>query len=59
MATKEDILQIALKHFANKGYENTTLEDIAKEIDITKPAIYYYFKNKEELYNEIFKENPA
>ena len=56
MATKEDILITAVKHFANKGYENTALEEIAKEIGITKPAIYYHFKNKQELYNEIFKE---
>ena len=56
MTTKEDILNTAIKHFANKGYENTALEEIAKEIGITKPAIYYHFKNKQELYNEIFKE---
>ena len=56
MATKEDILITAVKHFANKGHENTALEEIAKEIGITKPAIYYHFKNKQELYNEIFKE---
>jgi len=56
MATKKKIIQVSLKHFAQKGYENTTLEEIAKELNITKPAIYYHFKNKKNLYNEIFKE---
>ena len=55
MATKEQILKTALKHFAKKGYKNTSIEEIAKEIGITKPAVYYYFKNKKALYNEIFK----
>jgi len=52
--TKDEILKVALKHFAKKGYENTSLEDISKEIGITKPAIYYHFKNKNSLYNQIF-----
>jgi AcrR family transcriptional regulator len=52
--TKKEILKVSLKHFALKGYENTSLEDIAKELNITKPAIYYHFKNKNSLYNQIF-----
>ena len=54
MSKKEEILEIALKHFASKGYENTSLEDVAKELNITKPALYYHFKNKQEIYNQIF-----
>jgi AcrR family transcriptional regulator len=54
MATKDEILNTALKLFAQKGYENTSLEEIALNIGITKPAIYYHFKNKKRLYNEIF-----
>ncbi len=53
MNTKEKILKTAVRHFS-KGYENTSLEEIARELDITKPAIYYHFKNKNVLYNEIF-----
>jgi len=52
---KEKIILTALKHFARRGYENTTMNDIAKDLQITKPALYYYFKSKKELYNEIFK----
>ncbi|AZV46076.1 hypothetical protein C3L23_01950 [Nautilia sp. PV-1] len=56
MATKDEILKVSIKLFANNGYENTSLEEIAKEAGITKPAIYYHFKNKKKLYNEIFVE---
>jgi AcrR family transcriptional regulator len=55
MSTKEMILKTAVKYFS-KGYENTSLEEIAKELNITKPAIYYHFKNKKTLYNEIFMQ---
>jgi AcrR family transcriptional regulator len=54
MATKDEILSTALELFAQKGYENTSLEEIALKIGLTKPAIYYHFKNKRSLYNEIF-----
>ena len=57
MSKKKEILKIALKHFAIKGYENTSLEDVAKEVGVTKPALYYHFKNKNELYNKIFISN--
>ncbi|MEO1923628.1 MAG: TetR/AcrR family transcriptional regulator [Nautiliaceae bacterium] len=56
MTTKEEILKEALKLFAKKGYARTSLEEIANNVGITKPAIYYYFKNKKHLYNEIFIE---
>ena len=54
MSKKDEIIKIALKHFAKTGYENTSLEEIANDLDMTKPAIYYHFKNKRELYNQIF-----
>jgi len=51
---KDEILEIALSYFAKNGYENTTLQEIAKDANITKPAIYYHFKNKRKIYNQIF-----
>jgi AcrR family transcriptional regulator len=51
---KEKIIKTALKHFAVNGYKKTSLENIAKELNITKPALYYHFKNKNDLYNAIF-----
>jgi len=53
--TKEEIIKTALKHFALKGYENTSMNEIAADLNISKPALYYHFKNKQDLYNEIFK----
>src|SRR6267142_1740899 len=35
--------------FNKKGYHGTTIEDIAQRLNVTKAALYYYVKNKEEL----------
>lgn len=51
---KEMILDIALVHFSQNGFDNSSLEDIAKQCNITKPAIYYHFKDKATLYKEVF-----
>jgi len=44
------ILLAAEECFAKYGYKKTTLEDIGKVVGISKPAIYYYFKSKAEIY---------
>lgn len=46
---KEEILQSALGLLAEKGYHGTTMEDIASHLLMTKGAIYYYFKDKQDL----------
>lgn len=46
---KEDILRSASLVISRQGYHNTTMEDIAAELLMTKGSLYYYFKNKEEL----------
>lgn len=46
---KEDIFNKAAEIFAKKGYERTTLEEIAAELRMTKGSIYYYFKGKEDI----------
>ena len=57
---KERIAKVALKVFANKGYQNTDINDILKEAKISKSTFYYYFKSKRELYeiivNDFFME---
>ena len=50
---KELILEHARRSFSKLGYGLTTLESIAKECSITKPAIYYHFKDKEALYKAV------
>jgi AcrR family transcriptional regulator len=52
-AAKDKIIQAAFKTFTKKGYHKTTMEDIAKEIGVSKGALYQYYKNKKELLNEI------
>lgn len=42
----------ALEVFARYGYKKATLDDIAKEIGITKPGIYKYVKDKMDLYEK-------
>ena len=52
-STKDKIISVAMQIFAQKGYEGTTLDEIAKLCNITKPAIYYHFKDKASLYEYI------
>ncbi|MBO8151209.1 MAG: hypothetical protein DRP91_04030 [Candidatus Neomarinimicrobiota bacterium] len=51
--TKDRIIDIAIEMFAKKGYENVSMNEIAKEVGISKPAIYYYFESKEKLFIEM------
>ncbi len=46
---REAILHAAAKAFSENGYHRTSLDDIAKRLGITKPTLYYYARNKEEL----------
>lgn len=46
----DDIKTTALKLFANKGYEGTSMGNIAAEVGIRKASIYSHIKSKEELY---------
>ncbi|MEM9680098.1 MAG: TetR/AcrR family transcriptional regulator [Bacteroidota bacterium] len=48
-ARQNEILLKALRLFANKGYFNTSISDIAKEAQISKGLLYSYFENKEQL----------
>jgi len=50
---KELILKAAIANFSKFGYENTNLDLIAKECKITKPAIYYHYKDKAALYEAV------
>jgi AcrR family transcriptional regulator len=48
-ATRDRIMQAALDLFQTRGYEGTTMRDIAQKARIALGASYYYFKNKQEL----------
>ena len=45
-----EIIDVAEKIFSLKGFNKTTMDDIATELELTKPALYRYFKSKEDLY---------
>lgn len=47
---QKKIVSQAFKVFLEKGFEKTTMDDIAGGLGVTKPAIYRYYKNKEELF---------
>ncbi len=53
VSKKELIIEHSRKSFSQKGYELTCLESVAKECGITKPAIYYHFKDKATLYKAV------
>lgn len=48
---KQEMLDTAMKVFARKGYEATTMADIAKEMRVVPGLCYRYFPSKEELYH--------
>lgn len=50
---REVILDVASKHFSKAGFSSASLEEIASEVGITKPAIYYHFKDKSALYEAV------
>ena len=62
--TVERILDAAQRLFLEKGYENTTIQDIVNELGgLTKGAVYHHFKSKEEIMEAVndrmfFSNNP-
>ena len=53
LTSKEKIIKAAIKVFAAKGYDGTSMDGIAQAARLTKPMIYYHFKNKESLYESV------
>jgi AcrR family transcriptional regulator len=49
-AKRERILRVAERLFHENGYADTTMEQIVRELGVTKPYVYYYFRNKQELF---------
>jgi AcrR family transcriptional regulator len=53
---KKEFLDIARKLFFTKGYEQTSVDEIIKEVGLSKGSFYYYFKSKEDLLDELTRE---
>lgn len=52
---REAVIVTAARAFRDRGYHNTSLDDIARELNVTKPTIYHYVQNKEQLLFECFR----
>lgn len=50
------ILDAAKKTFLNKGFQKANMADIAAEVGLTRPAMNYYFRTKERLFQAVFSE---
>ena len=56
MTTKEKILKVSAKLFAEKGFYGTSIRDIAKQAKVNVAAINYHFGSKKNLYLEVIQE---
>jgi AcrR family transcriptional regulator len=54
--TRQRIQDVALELFAEQGYEKTSLREIAEHLGVTKAALYYHFKTKEEIIVSLFED---
>ena|ERR1700761_922496 len=52
-STRERILDIALELFIERGYDKTSIRDIAERLGTTKAALYYHFKSKADILLEL------
>jgi AcrR family transcriptional regulator len=53
---RDAVVRAAAREFNARGYHNTSLDDIATALGVTKPTVYYYVANKEQLLFECFRE---
>jgi AcrR family transcriptional regulator len=53
---REELLLVARHIFAERGFQSTTMDDIAKEAGFTKPILYQYFDSKGDLFREIVSD---
>lgn len=52
---RDAVLQTAAHMFLEQGYRRTSMSELAQRLQITKPALYYYFRNKEEILVECYR----
>ena len=54
--TKRRIFNTAIKMFSEKGYDNTSVEDITAIAGVAKGSLYYHFSKKEDIFDMLLKE---
>jgi AcrR family transcriptional regulator len=57
--TRERIQQVALDLFAEQGYDKTSLREIADRLGVTKAALYYHYKTKEDILTSALEDYMA
>jgi AcrR family transcriptional regulator len=57
--TRSRLRELALQLFAEQGYEKTSLREIAERLGVTKAALYYYFKSKEDIVASLVEDYVA
>jgi AcrR family transcriptional regulator len=55
--TRNRLLSVALRLFASQGYATTSLQQIADELGVTKAALYFHFRTKEDILNGILQNH--
>lgn len=53
---RERLLIAAVQLFARKGYAGTSVREIVEAAGVTKPVLYYYFRNKEGIFHAMMQE---
>lgn len=54
--TKKKLLECAMKEFSEKGYMKASIRNICKEAGVTTGALYFFFKDKEDLFGNLVEE---
>lgn len=55
-STRTRIQQVAVELFTEHGYDGTSLREIAERLDVTKAALYYHFKSKEDIVASLIED---
>jgi AcrR family transcriptional regulator len=53
--SRADILEAAARCFMERGYTETSIDDVARSLNATKGRIYHYFRSKADLFAEVFR----
>jgi len=57
--TRDEILKVALDLFTDKGFEGTSIRDIADALGMTKSSLYYHFVNKDDIVASLMKDRES
>src|ERR1700689_4782308 len=55
-AKRARIVEVAIRHFAERGYSAAKVEDIAAQLGIAKGSVFQHFKSKDGLFFEAYKK---